>query len=107
MLQVMEIIHVGLESFTLDGERQVIIVAIDLFSVKDRPDNLLLVLVDHFALGAINVSLSGNFAVAKVIRLTSFQACLKLDQALLSHKYVVVSEQIWHFKLLRGSNSDV
>ena len=70
LLQIVQIINIGLKGFTLNSKGQAVIVVFQILSINDWPDNLLFIPVNYFALRTINGSLSCSFAIAKVICFT-------------------------------------
>ena len=107
LLQSVKVVNVAFECLTLNRQRQLIVVALNLLSIDDRPDNLSFELVDDFALSAFNGAIRGDFTVAIDVVLPAIEDVFKIDQTLLGNEDVVVFEEVGNVELTRCLHSDV
>ena len=107
LLKLVQVIDIALQSLTLDRERHLVIVSLQLVRIDNLPDNLLLVRINLFVLSAHDRISSGNLTVSIVAAVSVLKHLFKLDQALPRDENVVVPQQVWHVEASRCLHSYV
>jgi len=102
-----QVVDVAFEGLALNSEGQIVVVAFQLLSVEDWPDNLPLEAIGDFVLSALDGGLGGDLAVAEVVCLSVLNDFLQVDQSLPGDEDVVVFEEVGHVELARGLHSNV
>ena len=96
LLKLVQVIDIALQSLALDRERHLVIVPLQLVGVDDLSDNLLLVRIDPFVMGAHDRISGGNLTVSIVVAVSVLKHLFELDQALPRDENVVVPQQVGH-----------